>query len=206
MKLKTFVHVFVLLAALLAAGLSSAQEDGGSSIGAADDCSDISVDFDARSDLTEQERIRLMDRALLKSLNKYERCQMAQERSAAAGGGAAGNGGGSGDGGGGGAGGQGSSTASSEMSGTEVSGEQEAASSLVSSELPTSKPEGGTPEDGTHLPGSGKIPDDIPPADNDSVLEEQIRQAAMNETDPVIKEKLWNEYRKYKGLPAVTKP
>ena len=206
MKLKTFVHVFVLLAALLAAGLSSAQEDGGSSIGAADDCSDISVDFDARSDLTEQERIRLMDRALMRSLNKYERCQMAQERSASAGGGAAGSGGGAGDGGGGGAGGQGSSTASSEMSGTEAPSEQEAASSLASSELPTSKPEGGTPEDGTHLPGSGKIPDDIPPADNDSVLEEQIRQAAMNETDPVIKEKLWNEYRKYKGLPVVTKP
>jgi len=123
---------------------------------------------------------------------------MAQDRSASAGGGAAG---GSGNGSGGGAGGQGSSTASSEMSGTEAPSEQEASSSLASSELPTTKP-----EDGTHLPGSGKIPDNIPPADNDSVLEEQIRQAAMNETDPVIKEKLWNEYRKYKGLPAVTKP
>lgn len=51
--------------------------------------------------------------------------------------------------------------------------------------------------------GNGKAPEDIPSANNDSVLEGQIRQAAMNETDPKIKAQLWNEYRKYKGLPAV---
>ena len=49
---------------------------------------------------------------------------------------------------------------------------------------------------------NGKLPEDIPPANNDSVLEAQIRQAAINETDPDTKAKLWNEYRKYKGLPA----
>jgi len=51
--------------------------------------------------------------------------------------------------------------------------------------------------------GSGKLPEDIPPVDNDSVLEKQIRAAAMAEKDPAIKAKLWNEYRKYKGLPLV---
>lgn len=50
--------------------------------------------------------------------------------------------------------------------------------------------------------GNGKQPDDIPSADNDSVLEAQIRQAAMNEPDPEIQAKLWNEYRRYKGLPT----
>lgn len=50
---------------------------------------------------------------------------------------------------------------------------------------------------------NGKLPEDIPPADNDSVLEAQIRQAAINETDPELKKKLWNEYRRYKGLPQV---
>ena len=48
---------------------------------------------------------------------------------------------------------------------------------------------------------NGKIPDDIPDADNDSVFETQIRAAAIAETDPKTREKLWNEYRKYKGLP-----
>ena len=51
--------------------------------------------------------------------------------------------------------------------------------------------------------GSGKLPEDILPGDNDSVLEKQIRIAAMTEKDPVIKARLWNEYRKYKGLPLV---
>ena len=45
------------------------------------------------------------------------------------------------------------------------------------------------------------VPEDITHDDNDSVLEEQIRLAAMNEKDPEKKKRLWNEYRKYKGLP-----
>ena len=48
---------------------------------------------------------------------------------------------------------------------------------------------------------NGKTPDDIPDADNDSVFEAQIRAAAMAETDPETKKNLWNEYRRYKGLP-----
>ena len=47
---------------------------------------------------------------------------------------------------------------------------------------------------------NGKLPDDIPSADNDSALAAQIRRAAENETDPIKREQLWNEYRKYKGL------
>ena len=50
---------------------------------------------------------------------------------------------------------------------------------------------------------SGKIPEDILNADNDSVLQAQIRQAAINEKDPKVRAKLWNEYRKYKGKPQV---
>ena len=48
---------------------------------------------------------------------------------------------------------------------------------------------------------NGKTPDDIPDADNDSVFEAQIRAAAMAETDSDTKKNLWNEYRRYKGLP-----
>ena len=46
-----------------------------------------------------------------------------------------------------------------------------------------------------------ETPDDIPDWDNDSAFEAQIRAAAMAETDPVTKKNLWNEYRRYKGLP-----
>jgi hypothetical protein len=48
---------------------------------------------------------------------------------------------------------------------------------------------------------NGKIPDDIPAVGNDSVFEAQIRAAAMAETDPDTQKNLWNEYRRYKGLP-----
>jgi hypothetical protein len=48
---------------------------------------------------------------------------------------------------------------------------------------------------------NGKTPDDIPDAKNDSVFEAQIRAAAIAETDPDTKKNLWNEYRRYKGLP-----
>lgn len=71
------------------------------------------------------------------------------------------------------------------------------------------EPRGGGTEDGVaarsggQVLNNGKLPDDIPPADNDSILEAQIRQAAINEPDPELKKKLWNEYRKYKGLPPV---
>lgn len=49
---------------------------------------------------------------------------------------------------------------------------------------------------------NGKVPEDIPPADNDSALEAQIRQAAIEETDPELKKRLWDEYRRYKSLPV----
>jgi hypothetical protein len=32
------------------------------------------------------------------------------------------------------------------------------------------------------------------------VVARQLREAAMREADPEVREKLWNEYRKYKGI------
>jgi len=48
---------------------------------------------------------------------------------------------------------------------------------------------------------NGRAPLDIPAADNDSVLAAQIRRAAESETDPERQARLWNEYRKIRGLP-----
>ena len=46
--------------------------------------------------------------------------------------------------------------------------------------------------------GEEQIPDDIPDAKDDDIIARQLREAAMAEEDPVLKEKLWEEYRKYK--------
>lgn len=43
-------------------------------------------------------------------------------------------------------------------------------------------------------------PGDIPSGDDDDVIARQLREAAMREPDPAVREKLWDEYRKYKGI------
>ena len=55
---------------------------------------------------------------------------------------------------------------------------------------------GAPPPDGAKYPP----PVDIPNGNDDDVVARQLREAAMREADPEVREKLWNEYRKYKGL------
>lgn len=43
------------------------------------------------------------------------------------------------------------------------------------------------------------IPEDVGDGRNDDIVLRQIREAAMNERDPVLREKLWDEYRRIKG-------
>ncbi|MCZ6853977.1 MAG: hypothetical protein O7G86_08655, partial [Gammaproteobacteria bacterium] len=50
------------------------------------------------------------------------------------------------------------------------------------------------------VPGaSGPVPEDIPDAKDDDIIARQLREAAMLETDPILREKIWDEYRRYKG-------
>lgn len=56
---------------------------------------------------------------------------------------------------------------------------------------------GGAPPDN---PAIYKPPEDIPDGQDDDVVARQLREAAMREPDPAVRERLWNEYRKYKGL------
>jgi len=194
--------VVILSAAVMYAGICIAQEHDASSIGASDDCTDISIDFRDNPNLTRQEKEALMEQALRDSLNRYDRCQDAHKRAAGGGGGGAAGGGGSAAGSD--HGGSGESAASINMKGTNSPVEEQTRSAETADKQPPSGNKAAQKQTrGKRLPGSGKLPEDIPPADNDSVLEEQIRQAAINEKDPAIKQKLWNEYRRYKGLPAV---
>jgi hypothetical protein len=43
------------------------------------------------------------------------------------------------------------------------------------------------------------IPEDIGDGRNDDIVLRQIREAAVNEHDPVLREKLWDEYRRIRG-------
>ena len=55
---------------------------------------------------------------------------------------------------------------------------------------------GGAPD----APAVYEAPEDIPSGNDDDVVARQLREAAMREPDPDIREALWNEYRKYKGI------
>jgi len=46
---------------------------------------------------------------------------------------------------------------------------------------------------------SGPVPEDLPDAKDDDIIARQLREAAMQESDPILKEKIWDEYRRYKG-------
>ena len=48
---------------------------------------------------------------------------------------------------------------------------------------------------------AAKVPDDIPLDTNaEDQVAKQIREAAMAEEDPVIRDALWDEYRKHQGI------
>jgi hypothetical protein len=55
---------------------------------------------------------------------------------------------------------------------------------------------GAPPQDTAKYPA----PADIPSGSDDDVVARQLREAASREADPAVREKLWAEYRKYKGI------
>ncbi|HEY5646696.1 MAG TPA: hypothetical protein VIS76_12175 [Pseudomonadales bacterium] len=65
---------------------------------------------------------------------------------------------------------------------------------------PTGLPSRSVPQRTPPTPGAaGSVPQDIPDARDDDIIARQLREAAMNEPDPDLREKLWEEYRRYKG-------
>lgn len=178
------------------------------SLGDSLDCTNVSVDYLEDSSLTREERLRVMDKAFYQSLNKFELCQRANRMAAAV---AAATGGDDGGEVGGESGAPGKKTgtsgvesvASSAMSGTETpQGNTHADGGAGALQDSQDMADSGSKTGGNMQGSSGKLPEDIPPAQNDDALAAQIRYAAESEPDPVKRKQLWNEYRKYKGLAA----
>lgn len=207
-------YVLTTTGALAQTENTAAAADPGEGI----DCAEISVEYEYDPALTSEENLAAMDAAFYASLSKFDYCATAN-RSAATGGGSAGGSGSGADGGDSATGGlegdltgteSGSdglgdfasapSSEASDLTGTEpVAADRPATLEDVEEELAKSAAEG---DDQPSTLDNGAVPEDIPSADNDSVLEAQIRKAAMEETDPEVRQRLWDEYRKYKGLPT----
>ena len=148
--------------------------------------------------LTRAERIARMDQAFYDSLARFDECRSpaaaagSQDGMAGSNPGTAGASAGTADARGGAS---IESVPAQGVQGTEPPGSGEATTATTTTTATQAPP-----------PGSGKIPDDIPSPDNDSVLAAQIRRAAMEEPDPRLRAELWNEYRRYKGLPVKPLP
>ncbi len=217
------------LAAYIALGASPAVSRA-DDLSTVHDCSEVILTHDRDDTLTREERIMRMEQAFDESLTRFEACDVK-------GTGAAGTGGLSGDEAsqgqsrGGNTAGMSSSDSAADPGG--LSGDEPLKQEEADERLPDDIPSADTDDDTAArlrqkaeaeqdpekqvrlwneyrrykgLPewqphGSGTPPSDIPPADNDDVVAAQIRQAAEAEQDPGKKAKLWNEYRRYKGLP-----
>ena len=159
-------------------------------------CESNSIDIEIGDALlTRTEIVALMDKRFYDSLAEFEDCLAsdgAQNSSSSASGGQ-------------------NSSAGDSVAVTGIQGTETASISTDNEVIPSdTESTASATVQGTEseLPGTnqpllqnGKIPEDIPPADNDSALLAQIRLAAENEQDPTLRAKLWNQYRQYKGLP-----
>jgi hypothetical protein len=166
-----------------------------------------SADIATQTEQTPQEQIAALDRMLNAGLGEYdEKLLREQERIKAAtpnDNSDAGGDGGAGDG----SEGEGSEGEGSEGEASEGGAEgegQDAGGSPGGNRAGDQSDDqrSGGPEDGST--GSGDQgsdrdqPSDIPDGSDDDVVARQLREAAEKETDPELKAKLWEEYRRYK--------
>ncbi len=96
--------------------------------------------------------------------------------------------------------GKGTQQASSKESGTSgATGSPEASEEGASSGTGPGSPGGRIDGSDPGAPGAtAAIPPDVGDGSDDDIVARQIRRAAEAETDPELREKLWDEYRKYK--------
>jgi hypothetical protein len=174
-----------------------------------------SADIATQTEQTPDEQIAALDSMLNAGLGEYdERLLREQERVKAASPNYNSEGGGDGGAGGEGEGqGEGDESAGDgqESSEAETEGDRESESdSQKTGGAPGEQRDGGAeggqrgrgPKDSSEGPGTpgndSDEPADIPDGSDDDVVARQLREAAEKETDPELKAKLWEEYRRYK--------
>jgi hypothetical protein len=141
--------------------------------------------------LTEDETVVVLDHKLQESLEEFEKLleqdqrELAGEVARGTAGGPPG-GGGSGSGTGAGGGGDDSDASASPGGGEAPPGQGE----------PEDTQGGGVPTAGDDRP---EVPPDVGDGSDDDIVARQLREAAMAEKDPELRERLWDEYRRYKG-------
>jgi hypothetical protein len=166
---------------------------------------------------TTEEKREGLDRKLDKTLSEFdalilreqEILEQRREAAGAAGGGAgAGTAGVAGEGGSGveaaegesgeEAGGETASGGKASTKGTGGSPDQPAGEPIPSSGEPGEPDENDESEGGGEVANGHRVPEDVGNGEDDDIVARQLREAAMKEEDPELREKLWDEYRAYK--------
>lgn len=168
------------------------------------DCSSVNVDFTENPEWTRQEKIKAMNKAFYESVQRFQVCQLSNQSnglSSTTNSGAQNSA-------------EGhqpqsasgqttmNSASSPVLTGTEPTSSQENDASISDNSNTNDSPDKPPVASNTTVMTNGKTPEDIPDANNDDAIASQIRLAAEIENDPDKKARLWNEYRKYKGLPT----
>ena len=184
---------FKMLFFIVITGMAHADENLSSGV----DCTEIEINFTDDPNLTKAERVAAMEIAFYESVNRFETCKLSSSSQSSS---------------------QSASQSVNSNTGSESGGgsdsneaegsiESAASPIIAGTEIEPIPPELDINESEAEITalaspggGNGAIPEDIPDANNDDVVAAQIRLAAELEKDPEKKEKLWDEYRKYKGI------
>lgn len=142
---------------------------------------------------TEEERIKRLDKELEAALSQFDECLDDSEKSQNSS----------------------SSSSSSSSASTTISGDlpsikqsknqtkpysQEGNINGVKASSSKNQDSGNINGTQKHQMNNGSIPKDIPLKTNDDIVAVQLREMAINEQDPELKEKYWDKYREYKGI------
>lgn len=179
---------FIIMLIYIVPSVSAVENLGG-----AIDCSNMEIHYTDNPEWTRSEKIDAMNNAFFESLDRFELCNLSNKSSASSAFVAdeVGQTLNSNDGV------EESFVANRALAETKTTADDlsnDAASSATTSQKPTEQSTDG-------INSNGGKPEDMPNADNDDVIAAQIRRAAEIEQNPIKKEKLWNEYRKYRALP-----
>ncbi|HSF19111.1 MAG TPA: hypothetical protein VLK65_26530 [Vicinamibacteria bacterium] len=164
-------------------------------------------DLPAGSVKTTDERRDDLDEELDESLREFDKLilreqEILEERHEASAAEAAANAEGEGSAGGGGSGGDGDRGDDGSLEGTAEAGGEESPGGTGGSPDSPEYDETGAPTDSSDATAetrNGRVPPDVGDGSDDDIVARQLREAAMSEDDPELREKLWDEYRSYKA-------
>jgi len=151
------------------------------------------LERDPNKSLTESERTETLDAELEAGLGDYdelllrEQARVKADRPRSAG-----------EGGGGGLAGGADGQSGDEAGSAGTDGQTADASDEQMADTSIERPPVATGSGGGKQTVASGQPDNIPDGSDDDVVARQLRKAAEQETDPELKKKLWEEYRKYK--------